>query len=46
MIKIEYMKMKYKYIRQDMKDQYKIHDKVTNNEYIYIKMKKGMYGLT
>ena len=45
MIKPEYMRILYKYIPQDIRDMYKLDEKVTPDGYIYIKIKKGMYGL-
>ena len=45
MAQAEYMKAKYKRITDDIKDQYNLHEKVTSNYYIYIKIKKGMYDL-
>jgi hypothetical protein len=45
MARAEYMKVKYKHIPQDIKDRYQLEHKVTDNDYIYIKIKKGMYGL-
>ena len=41
----EYMKVPYKHFPQDIRLKYKLDSKVTNNGYIYIKIKKGMYGL-
>ena len=41
----EYMKVQYKHLPPDIKAKYKLHDKVTSNQYIYIHIKKGMYGL-
>ena len=39
------MKVQYKHLPADIKKKYKLHDKVTSNQYIYIRIKKGMYGL-
>ena len=38
----EYMKVPYKYFPDDIKETYKLHAKVTLNNYIYIKIKRGM----
>ena len=40
----EYMKCKYKYFPQDIRDKYNLDAKV-HNDFIYIKIKKGMFGL-
>ena len=45
MAQAEYMKVKYKQTTDDIKVQYNLHEKVTSNDYIYIKIKKGMYEL-
>ena len=45
MKKTEYMKVKLKHIPEDIRIKYNLYDKVTSNEYVYIKIKKGMYGL-
>jgi len=39
------MRVKYKYIPDDIKRKYKLADKVTPDGYVYIKIGKGMYGL-
>ena len=41
----EYMKVKYKYIPNDIRIRYNLDDKVTPDGYIYIKIQKGMPGL-
>ena len=41
----EYMKVQYKHFPNDIRKRYKLDQKVTDNEYIYIKIKRGMYGL-
>ncbi len=41
----EYMRIPYKYFPQDVRAQYDLDSKVTSDGYIYIKIKKGMYGL-
>lgn len=40
----EYMKMAIKYFPEDIRQRYNLYQLV-DNEYIYIKIKKGMYGL-
>ena len=45
MNKSEYMKVQYKYLPDDIELQYNLQEKVTANNYIYIKIKKGMYGV-
>lgn len=45
MAKAEYMKVQYKHIPEDICQQCNLHDKVTADNYIYICIKKGMYGL-
>ena len=39
------MKVKYSNIPLDIRTRYNLDQKVTNNGYLYIKIKKGMYGL-
>ena len=41
----EYMKVKYKHIPDDIRLMYNFKNKVTSDNFIYIKIKKGMYGL-
>ena len=41
----EYMKVHYKHIPTDIKSRYNLNLKVTTDNYQYIKIKKGMYGL-
>ena len=41
----EYMKVKYRHIPEDIQQMYNLDKKVTNDNCIYIKIKKGMYGL-
>ena len=45
MARPEYMKVHYKHLPDDIKKKYNLHTKVTPNNYIYIRFKKGMYGL-
>ena len=41
----EYMKVQYKNIPEDIKEHYNLKDKVTSDNCIYTRIKKGMYGL-
>jgi hypothetical protein len=41
----EYMKIKYKYFPADIRKKYELWKFVTADGYIYIRIKKGMYGL-
>ena len=41
----EFMKVPYKHFPPDIRQQYKLDKKVTKTGYIFIKIKKGMYGL-
>ena len=41
----EYMKVQYRHIPEDIRLQYHLQDKITKDNCIYIKIKKGMYGL-
>ena len=41
----EYMKVPYKHLTEDIKKKYNLHTKFTSNNYVYIRIKKGMYGL-
>ena len=41
----EYMKTRYKYVPEDIKQRYNLDSKVTINDYIYVKLQKGMPGL-
>ena len=45
MAQAEYMKVQYKHIPEDIRQQYNLANKVTKDNCIYIKIKKGMYGL-
>ena len=40
----EFMKVPYKYFPQDIISKYKLQNLV-HNDYIYVKIKKGMYGI-
>ena len=41
----EFMKVHYKHFPADIRERYKLDQKVTDNGCIYIKIKRGMYGL-
>ncbi len=41
----EFMRIKYKYFPQAVRDQYNLDNLVSPDGYIYIRIKKGMYGL-
>jgi hypothetical protein len=41
----EYMKIKYKYFPDDIRKKYELWNLVSADGYIYIRIKKGMYGL-
>ena len=41
----EYMKANYKHFPKDIRKQYDLENKVSSSGHIYIKIKKGMYGL-
>ena len=41
----EYMKVQYKHIPIDIREHYNLNEKVTSDNCIYIRIKKGMYGL-
>ena len=45
MAQAEYMKVQYKHISEDIRQQYNLQEKVTSDNCIYIRIKKGMYGL-
>ena len=45
MHKPEYMKVHYKNIPDDIKFKYNLHEKVTYNNYVCIKIKKDVYNL-
>ena len=45
MAKAEYMRIQYKYFPSNIKAIYNIDDLVAKDGYIYVKIKKGMYGL-
>ena len=41
----EYMRVKYKHIPEDIRIRYNLKTKVTKDDYVFIRIKKGMYGL-
>jgi hypothetical protein len=41
----EYMRIKYKYFPADIRQRYDLESLLANDDYIYIHIKKGMYGL-
>ena len=41
----EFMKVQYKHFPEDIKRRYNLDTKVTASGHIYIRIKKGMYGL-
>ena len=41
----EYMRLKIAELPQDFIDEYKLQDKATKNGYMYLDIRKGMYGL-
>ena len=41
----EYMRVKMKYIPEDIRQRYNIYDIVTKDDWVYIKIQKGMPGL-
>jgi hypothetical protein len=41
----EYMRIKYKYFSATIRKKYNLHAIVNEDGYVYIKIKKGMYGL-
>ena len=45
MARPEYMKVQYKHLPDDIRKKYNLQVKVTPNNYIYIRINKGMYGL-
>jgi hypothetical protein len=45
MEKPEFMKIKYKYLPADIRTKYQLDTLVSPDGYVYVKIKKGMYGL-
>ena len=46
MNRYEYMRMKLDMFPDDVIEEYNLRDKVETNGYVYIKVRKGMYGLS
>ena len=45
MAKPEYMKTQWKQIPENIKCKYSLYDKKASDGYVYVKIKKGVYGL-
>ena len=45
MKKAKYMKLRFNIIPSDIVQRYNLQDKCTTDGYIFVKIKKGMYGL-
>ena len=45
MKKTEYIKVQYKYFPDDIRKLYHLDKLVHSNDYVYVKIQKGMYGL-
>ena len=45
MARYEYMSLKIAELPQDFIDVYKLYDKTTKDGYVYLEIRKGMYGL-
>ena len=45
MKRCEYMKVRAKYLPEDIINHYNLRDLITEDGYIYIRIDKGMYGL-
>ena len=45
MKRYEYMKLKLAELPEDSVSEYKLQDKVTKDGYVYLEIRKGMYGL-
>ena len=41
MAKVEYMKVQYKHLPEDIKLRYNLQDKVTSDNYVYIQIKRA-----
>ena len=44
MQRYEYMRLKMEELPEDFVEEYKLHDKVTKDGYVYLEIRKGMYG--
>ena len=42
----KYTRLKMTYLPEDLIEEYKLCNKVTNNCYVYVEVRKGIYGLT
>ena len=45
MKRYEYLHLKLSTLPDNVIEEYKLHEKVTHDGYIYVKVRKGMYGL-
>ena len=45
MARYEYMRLEIPELPQDFIDEYKLHDKTTKDGYLYLEIRKCMYGL-
>ena len=45
MARYEYMRLKIAELPQDFIDEYKLHYKATKDGYVYLEIRKGIYGL-
>ena len=45
MMRYEYKQLKLEDLPEDFTKEYKLRDKVTKDEYVYVKILKGMHGL-
>jgi len=45
MSRYEYMCLKLRYLPKDFVEQYNLTSKVTKDGYVYIEIRRGMYGL-
>ena len=45
MTRYEYMRLRIAELPQDFIDEYKLHDKTKKDGYVYLEIRKGMYGL-
>ena len=41
----EYIRIQWKHIPEDIKRKYNLYDKKASDGYVYVNIKKGMYGL-
>mgnify|MGYP006202481245 FL=1 len=45
MVRYKYVQIKLEDIPEEIIREYNLHEKVTNNGYVYVEIQKGMYGL-